>query len=154
MIFFGPLTQIPDSIQIQQLSSHPLHTSKSNFFYKTSRIYLFIFIAVFDSVFSSSAEHFHFIKQFWGVWHFLVCSIKTLKRREDRENGHLPISSKLFSKMFYIWNYLSKCSCFETRLSKNQVLIWAFTHFVKTFQQNVLYLKLFKEMLMFWNSIF
>lgn len=79
--FFGPRRQLPDSIQIPQLSSHPLHSSKSNFFFKTSRIYLFIcFYSVFDSVFSSSAEHFLFIKQLWGVLHFVLCSIKNVER--------------------------------------------------------------------------
>ena len=124
--FFGPPNANsrfhPDSTIVKPSSSHfKVKFLLQNF--EDLFIYLFIFIDVFDSVFSSSAEHFHFIKQFWGVLHFLVCSIKTLKRREDRENGHLPISSKLFSQMFYIWNYLRKCSCFETRFSKNQVLI-------------------------------
>ena len=37
------------------------------------------------------------------------------------QNGKISISHKLFSKTFHVWNYLRIYSCFETRLSKNQV---------------------------------
>ena len=43
--------------------------------------------------------------------------IEYIVKRE--ENGHLPLSPKLFSKMLHILNYLEKCLRFETRFSKN-----------------------------------
>ena len=82
--FFGPLRQIPDSIQIQHLSSHPLHSSKSNFFYKTSSIYLIIyFYCCFWQCLLFLGRILSLYQTVLGVLHFLVCSIKTLKRRED-----------------------------------------------------------------------
>ena len=37
------------------------------------------------------------------------------------ENGHLPLSSKIFNKMPHIWNYFGKCLYFETRFLDNRV---------------------------------
>ena len=40
----------------------------------------------------------------------------------DSQNGILPISHKLASRMSHVWNYLGKCPCFETRFLDNRVI--------------------------------
>ena len=41
----------------------------------------------------------------------------------DGQNGVLPISHKLASKMSHVWNYLGKCPYFETRYLDNRVIV-------------------------------
>ena len=64
------------------------------------------------------------------------------------ENGHLPLSSKIFNKMPHIWNYFGKCLYFETRFLDNRVITnWKFKK-----KKKFLELDFHVKYLSSWNS--
>ena len=65
----------------------------------------------------------------WSNKKFEIRSLRTQKKSDncpglmiDGQNGLLPISHKLASKISPVWNYLGKCPCFEIRFLDNRVI--------------------------------
>ena len=102
-----------------------------------------------------------------------TCSIKDIKHKNKSgifpnmdQNGHLLISLKRCNKMPLLWNYLTKCPCFETRFLENRVsmknLIWWKSSNVRNFTWNlrsfffslISHNSFFLNQVFYWNLIF